>query len=394
MAKALNSQSFEADPKQAGFGVYIHWPFCLSKCPYCDFNSHALEAIDQKGWAKALLAELSHSAAETSGRCVTSIFFGGGTPSLMSPNTVEKLIETVGQHWVLADDVEITLEANPTTVEATTFQDFAQAGVNRLSIGVQSFDAKELAFLGRGHSADDAIIAIEAAAKTVTRYSFDMIYALPGQTVESWTQALEQAVTLAGGHLSIYQLTIEPGTAFHKAGQPAADPDLAADLYDASQSILDRHGLNSYEVSNHATPGEACRHNLTYWRGGDYVGVGPGAHGRLTLDGKPVAMHQIHDPSRWLETVGQQGHGTAKRRPLQWNDRAEEMILMGLRLKEGIDKGRFQSQTGSAIEIYLDTDRIKDMVGAGFMEDTETALKATQEGRLRLNSLLGRILKD
>ncbi len=286
------------------FAVYVHWPFCKAKCPYCDFNSHVRAAIDQAAWQRALLAELDHYADRTPGRTVSSVFFGGGTPSLMAPATAAALIERIGQRWVLAGDAEITLEANPTSVEAERFRDFRAAGVNRASLGVQALDPAALTFLGRGHSVGEAIAAIALARRQFPRFSFDLIYARPGQEPAQWDAELKQALSLAGDHLSLYQLTIEKGTAFHTAharGDFAIpDDDRAGMLYELTQLRLNEAGLPSYEISNHARPGGESRHNLVYWRYGDYVGIGPGAHGRLTLGGAKVATRQLRLPETWL----------------------------------------------------------------------------------------------
>lgn len=376
----------------AGFGVYIHWPFCLAKCPYCDFNSHVHDTIDQARWRNALRAELAHYAAETPEQTVTSIFFGGGTPSLMAPETVSALITDVRSQWPVAADLEITLEANPTSVEAATFPAFKTAGVNRVSVGVQSLRQQDLSALGRRHSVAEARTALERAATTFQRFSFDLIYARPGQTVAAWRDELDDALTLAGGHLSVYQLTIEPGTAFFKDGVMGADPDTGADLYDLTQDRLGVAGLPAYEISNHAAPGEACRHNLTYWRGGDYVGIGPGAHGRLTTGTVCTATHQVHDPARWLELTETQGHGTAKRRQLSAHDRATELIMMGLRLTEGIDRARFRGQTARDPADIFDASACRAAIGAGYLDVTGTRVAATADGRLRLNSLLSALL--
>ena len=284
--------------------LYVHWPFCLAKCPYCDFNSHVRAEIDEARWRAALLREIDATAEETSGRVLTSVFFGGGTPSLMAPATVAAILERAGSHWPAADGLEVTIEANPGAAETGRLADFRAAGVNRVSIGVQSFDDDALRFLGRVHDADAARAAIERAAALFPRYSFDLIYARPGQSVAAWTAELAGALSLAGEHLSLYQLTIEPGTAFHaraRRGEAlAAKEEPAAALFEATQEMLDAAGLPAYEISNHARPGGECRHNLTYWRYGDYAGVGPGAHGRLTVDGARIATQRIRAPEAWL----------------------------------------------------------------------------------------------
>jgi oxygen-independent coproporphyrinogen-3 oxidase len=376
----------------AGFGVYIHWPFCKSKCPYCDFNSHVAETIDQARWRRALLAELAHFAAETQGRTVGSVFFGGGTPSLMDPETVAALIQAVRRAWPAAEDMEITLEANPTSVEAARFAALAAAGVNRVSLGVQALDAAALEFLGRHHSAEEALAAVALAATTFPRYSFDLIYARPGQTVAAWRSELDDALAYAGEHLSLYQLTIEPGTPFARDRVAAADEETATSLYEATQEILEFHGLPAYEVSNHARAGAACHHNLTYWQGGDYVGVGPGAHGRLTVGSNTEALYQIYAPERWLEAVEARGHATAKRAALSPEERREELLMMGLRLSEGVNRARFRAQTGGDVLDAVDRDSLARLIDGGFVAMDERSLRATPAGRLRLNAVLAALL--
>ena len=379
----------ETDP----LGVYVHWPFCLSKCPYCDFNSHvARDTVDQGRWAKALIAELTHYAEATPGRPVASIFFGGGTPSLMAAETVAAVIDAIRRLWPAAADQEVSLEANPSSVETATFPALRDAGVNRLSIGVQALDDADLKALGRYHNAREALAALALARATFERFSFDLIYARPGQTLAGWRDELARALDLAGPHLSFYQLTIEPGTPFHKDGVAAAGPDEGADLFDATQEMLAASGLPAYEISNHARPGFECRHNLNIWRGHDYVGVGPGAHGRLTLDGRDFGTHQIHNPGRWLETVERRGDGTAKRRPLKARDRAVERIMMGLRLAEGIDRGRFRRLAGADVLDFIDPGALARARDEGYAAVDDQHLAATAEGRLRLNGLLKALL--
>lgn len=372
--------------------LYVHWPFCESKCPYCDFNSHVAVTIDHVAWRDALLAELAHYAAETPDRSVSSLFFGGGTPSLMAPDTVAAIIEAIDTHWCWSEMPEITLEANPSAAGIGSFRDFRSAGVNRLSLGVQSLNDASLEFLGRRHDADEARRALADAAAIFERFTFDMIYALPHQTPDSWRAELSDALALSGDHLSVYQLTIEPGTPFFRDQVAAAPEDLAADLFDLTREILTDHGLAPYEVSNHARPGCESRHNLTYWRGGDYVGVGPGAHGRLTLADGFVATHQIHDPARWLAAVSAHGHGTGKRRRLDARERAEEMIMTGLRLAEGLDIERLQRRTGISLERLLDTVRLEQCVSGGLLEQRDARLIATEQGVPRLNAMLAALL--
>ncbi len=380
----------------APLSVYIHWPFCASKCPYCDFNSHVAEAVDHGRWRRALLAELSHYAEETKGRAVGSVFFGGGTPSLMEPATVAELIAAVRSYWPTSDDLEISLEANPNSAEAGRFRDFRAAGVNRLSLGVQSFRDENLKFLGRGHSAREAREAVAMAGKHFDRFSFDMIYGLPQQTPEDWRRDLQQALELVSGHegehLSLYQLTIEPGTAFYRVGVKGADEDTGAELFEVTQDVLEGAGLAAYEVSNHARPGAEGRHNLNIWRGGDYLGIGPGAHGRLTKDFLAEALHQIHNPERWLAKTEDGGHGTAKRRPLGPKIRAGEILMMGLRLKEGISRDRFAAVTGGDLDEAIDRDGLMRMLDGGFVDADEAGLRVTAAGRLCLNEVLRQLL--
>jgi oxygen-independent coproporphyrinogen-3 oxidase len=388
-----------ADPSDQagrGFGIYVHWPFCRAKCPYCDFNSHVREAIDQSRWRQALLAELAHYAEQTPGRTVTSLFFGGGTPSLMEPETTAAIIAAVGRHWRTAPDLEITLEANPTSVEIARFRGFRDAGVNRVSIGVQALDDRVLKFLGRQHSSGEAIRALEIGRATFPRLSFDLIYARPGQSLEAWQGELSTALDLANSHLSLYQLTIEPGTAFEqrvaRGDFQTLPEEEQATLFDWTAARLERAGMPAYEISNHARPGEESRHNLTYWRYGDYVGVGPGAHGRLTLDGKKIATRQHRAPEAWLEMVERAGHATRQRDAVETPARLQEMVMMGLRLAEGIPASRFVAETGSTIEAALDSAQLKRLIDGGFLVLENERLRATAEGRARLDAVLGSLL--
>lgn len=372
--------------------LYVHWPFCRSKCPYCDFNSHVVPAIEQARWRQALLRELAHFAIETKRRVLGSIFFGGGTPSLMEPATAAALIAAARRHWTTAADLEITLEANPTSSEAGHFAALADAGVNRLSLGVQSFDDAALAFLGRGHSAAEARGAIGLAAGIFRRFSFDLIYARPGQTVAAWRDELAQALAFTPGHLSVYQLTIEPGTRFYAQAIPAAEEEIAAALYESTQDVLTAAGLPAYEISNHARPGAECRHNLATWRGDDYVGIGPGAHGRLSGGGTIEALRQIRDPARWLAAVERNGHGTAERTRLDPAQRADELVMLGLRTGEGISRARFARRTGRALEEALNGEALAELIEAGFLETAGDALRASDTGRQRLNAVIARLL--
>lgn len=371
-----------------GLAIYIHWPFCETICPYCDFNVHVSKEIDGTAWTAALLADLSHYAAETQSRTVHSIYFGGGTPSLMPPETVSAIVDAVSKHWTVRDDVEVTLECNPTATERTQLRAFKTAGVNRLSVGVQSFDDDVLAFLGRDHSGADALAAIDDAKNTYDRMTFDLIYALADQTPDTWRSQLKQALDLYPSHLSLYQLTIEHGTPFFKRNVAVANEDLAADLYEATQTIMGNAGMPAYEVSNHARTGDESRHNLWCWRGGDYMGIGPGAHGRLNIDGHAYAMHQIHNPARWLEKTRNEGHGTAKRRHLSTTDRAKERLMMGLRLTEGIDIG------DPTVADVIDPIAKEQLINGDLLSEENARLSTTAAGRLTLNAVIGRLLNE
>ena len=372
--------------------LYVHWPFCERKCPYCDFNSHVTEAVDQARWRAALLADLGHYAAETPGRRLTSVFFGGGTPSLMAPETVTDILAATAGHWAWDEAPEITLEANPSSAERGRFRAYRDAGVNRLSIGVQSFENDALRFLGRLHDAAQADDAVAAAREIFTRVSFDMIYARPGQDAASWRRELSEALQRAGEHLSLYQLTIEPGTAFFRDAVDTADEDASIAMYEITQDAMAAAGLPAYEISNHARPGAESRHNLTYWRGDDYIGIGPGAHGRLTTDVGFVAPHQISDPARWLAAVEAKGHGTAKRRPLSAAERAEEMVMTGLRLNAGLDLIRLRRKTGLEIAGIIAPERQEKLIETGFITVGDGRMQVTADGRLRLNSVLAHLL--
>ncbi len=378
--------------RHPGFGVYVHWPFCRRICPYCDFNVHTDSAPDEAAWRSALLSELAHYAAELPDRTVTSLYFGGGTPSLMPPATVAALIDAVQMHWSIAEDIEITLETNPTSSEHARLRDFRAAGVNRLSVGVQSFDDSSLEFLGRDHSGAEALQTLEASKDIFERMTFDLIYARPGQTLGDWRAELVQALDLAGEHLSLYQLTIESGTPFHKTGVTPPDEDTTADMFETTQEILTAAGMPAYEISNHARPGEESRHNLTCWRGGDYLGIGPGAHGRLNIAGEVYGTHQVHNPRRWLQLTREHEHGTAKRRHLEPKERARELVMMGLRLVEGIDLNRFHAITGMPADAVLDMDAVIGLQVGGLIDISDNSLRATSDGRQRLNAVLAKIL--
>ena len=364
------------------FGVYVHWPFCLSKCPYCDFNSHVRHAaIDEDRFARAFAREIETTAARVPGREVSSIFLGGGTPSLMAPRTVGLVLDAIGRHWRVAPDAEVTLEANPTSVEATRFAGYRAAGVNRVSLGVQALDDRSLKELGRLHSAREALDAVAIARRSFDRYSFDLIYARPAQTPEMWADELRLAIAEAAEHLSLYQLTIEEGTPFfglHAAGKlKTPDEALARALYDVTQEVCARHDLPAYEISNHARAGAECRHNLVYWRGNEYAGIGPGAHGRLDIGGTRHATATEKRPEAWLMRVEASGHGVTTDELLNSEERADEFLLMGLRLAEGIDPDRYAALAGRP----LDPNRIALLREEGAIAvDPDGRLRVTQAG--------------
>ncbi len=376
--------------------LYIHWPFCLAKCPYCDFNSHVRERIDQARFARALRTELAWEAQRLGRRPLASIFFGGGTPSLMAPETVADLIGDARRWFDAADSIEITLEANPTSVEAGKLAAFHAAGVNRISMGIQSLREAPLRALGREHSVDQARAALELARRIFPRVSFDLIYARPGQALADWRAELREALALAHDHLSLYQLTIEPGTAFealHRRGALVLPEDeLAAALYEATGEEAARFGLLPYEVSNYALPGSESRHNLAYWRYGDYAGIGPGAHGRVSLGSTLLATRRHRAPEPWAERVEAQGHGTTHEEPVAAVERAREMLLMGLRLAEGIEEARFAARTGIALDDALDAGVLAQAIEAGYVARRGGRLLALPEGRMRLDALLGALV--
>ncbi len=364
------------------FGVYVHWPFCLSKCPYCDFNSHVRhQPIDEVRFASAFAREIATTAERAPNREVTSIFLGGGTPSLMQPQTVGAVLDAIAKNWSVAKDVEVTLEANPTSVEATRFRGYRTAGVNRVSLGVQALDDVSLKALGRLHTAREALDAVAIARTVFDRYSFDLIYARPDQTAQMWTDELHHAISEAAEHLSLYQLTIEPDTPFfglHAAGKlKVPDEAVARALYDVTQEVCAKQGLPAYEISNHARPGAECRHNLVYWRGQEYAGVGPGAHARLDIDGRRHAVATERRPESWLMRVEAQGHGIVSDDLLNSEERADEFLLMGLRLAEGIDPQRYKALSGRD----LDPRRIAVLKDEGAITvDASGWLRVTKEG--------------
>jgi oxygen-independent coproporphyrinogen-3 oxidase len=366
--------------------LYIHWPFCVSKCPYCDFNSHVREGVDHAAWRDALLRDLAHEASRTQGLKLGSIFFGGGTPSLMDPATVAALIEAARRHWGFAGDPEITLEANPSSVEAARFADLASAGVNRVSLGLQSLDDEALRFLGRAHGVAEGLAALETAQRHFARVSFDLIYALPGQSEAAWESELARALSFGAGHLSLYQLTIEPGTRFAtlvaKGELEPADPDHGAALYELTRAMTEAAGLPAYEISNHARPGEESRHNLTYWRYGSYAGVGPGAHGRR--GGASTRRHK--KPENWLSALARNGHGIEEETPVAPDEAATEALLMGLRLREGAERAR--------VESAVDWDAVRKLEAQGLLTANEERLCATPAGMLVLDGILREIAAD
>jgi putative oxygen-independent coproporphyrinogen III oxidase len=376
-----------------GLALYVHWPFCVSKCPYCDFNSHVRAAVDQEAWRDAMLRDLSHEAALTAGATLRSIFFGGGTPSLMPPETVAAIIDAAAGHWVADPDIEITLEANPSSVEAARFADLAAAGVNRVSLGLQSLDDAALRFLGRAHGVDEGLAALGTAQRHFGRVSFDLIYALPGQTEEAWEAQLGRALSFGTGHLSLYQLTIEPGTRFAalaaKGELPTLDPDAAAALYEMTQEATEAAGIPAYEISNHARAGEESRHNLTYWRYGDYAAVGPGAHARR---GRHFAQRH-RKPENWLGAVARNGHGIAEEAVITSDDAAVEALLMGLRLREGVDLVRLAERTRREVSSLIDREAVERHQAAGLLHFDGRHIAVLPAGMLLLDALLVEIVR-
>ncbi|WP_428487595.1 radical SAM family heme chaperone HemW [Rhodopila sp.] len=376
--------------------LYIHWPFCLAKCPYCDFNSHVRDRIDQDRFAAALRRELATEADRLGRRRLTSVFFGGGTPSLMRPATVAALLDDAARLFDPEDNLEITLEANPTSVEASRLAGFRAAGVNRISVGIQSLDADALRMLGREHSVTEAIAALTLARALFPRVSFDLIYARPGQSRDAWRAELQAALAIAADHLSLYQLTIEPGTRFealHRQGRVILpDEDLAAELYRTTEAACAEAGLLAYEISNYAVSGGESRHNLTYWRYQDYAGIGPGAHGRIMLNGTLHATRRHRAPEAWAERVERLGHGLTTDDPVPTAERAREALLMGLRLTEGIDLARFHARTGQSVQASVNQVMLAAVIEEGYIRQTADRLIATPEGRLRLDALLSALV--
>jgi putative oxygen-independent coproporphyrinogen III oxidase len=379
----------EMNGARTTLALYVHWPFCVSKCPYCDFNSHVRASIDQHQWRDALIADLAHEASLLPGRELTSIFFGGGTPSLMEPATTEAIIAAAREHWTASDDVEITLEANPNSAEAARFADLARAGVNRISLGIQSFDDRALAFLGRAHSADEGLRAIDAAQSAVDRVSFDLIYALPEETEAGWSESLDRALAMETEHLSLYQLTIEPGTRFatmvSKHEFEPLDADASAALFEMTQERAASAGLPAYEISNHARSGAESRHNLAYWRYHDYAGIGPGAHGRRL--GMRTVRHR--KPENYLAAVWRNDHGMVEEEGLTAEEAAHEALVMGLRLAEGIDPMRLAERLG--VNQIVNHQAVDRVAALGLLERDGSIVRTTPAGRLLLDSILAEI---
>jgi oxygen-independent coproporphyrinogen-3 oxidase len=395
-AFATDSVAQAAPAPDPGFGIYVHWPFCLSKCPYCDFNSFVRDTIDFARWQKALLAEFGHYADRAVRKRVSSIFFGGGTPSLMPPGLVGAVIDKIASLWPLAIDCEVTLEANPTSAEADNFAGYRSAGVDRLSLGVQSFDNAALKFLGRKHDAQEALKALDLARRHFPRCSFDLIYARPGQSAGDWRAELSFALDLGPEHVSLYTLTIEAGTKFQAqvargALKPMA-PEAAAQLYDLTQKLCESSGLPAYEISNHAKPGQECRHNLIYWRNGDYIGIGPGAHGRLTNGEARQALSNYRKPETWLAAVGRGGAGVETETALTHAERAAETLMMGLRLAEGVYLENFAKTVGRPFAEMVPATNLRRLIDGGFLASDGTRLWTMAKGRRVLDSVLAALL--
>jgi putative oxygen-independent coproporphyrinogen III oxidase len=377
-------------------GIYIHWPFCVSKCPYCDFNSHVREQINPTQWQEAYLKELDFLGSQTSRRLLTSVFFGGGTPSLMDPRIVESILDHLSHYWCLDPTLEVTLEANPNSAEQEKFYAFKAAGVNRLSVGIQSLYDTSLKFLGRAHGRKEALQALQLAQKIFPRFSFDLIYARPSQSLQEWRQELEEALTYASSHLSLYQLTLEQGTAFYtqaKAGRiHLPDERHATDLYELTQEIMERAGMPYYEISNHALPGYESRHNLIYWRSQDYGAIGPGAHGRLSQKGKRWATKNFRTPERWLKAVQEKGNGTEETLEITLSEQIDELLIMGLRLREGISLSRLENLIEKPFFHILHKEKLASFIEQRFLNLEHDKLKVTPKGHLYLNFLLRELI--
>lgn len=376
--------------------IYIHWPFCKSKCPYCDFNSHVSNSIDEKQWLEAYFTEMDYFSGHIEGKKISSIFFGGGTPSLMPPFIVEGIINKLAENARFNDDIEITLEGNPTSVEAAKYRDFHSAGVNRVSLGVQALNATDLKFLGREHSETEALKAIDIARDIFSNYSFDLIYARPTQTVSDWEKELVRAISHAGNHLSLYQLTIEKGTAFYADYRDGKfvmpDEELAAELYELTYDITADAGLDLYEISNYAKSGFDSKHNMTYWEYGDYLGFGPGAHSRIKTDGRKASMTMIHKPENWLKSIGDNGHAIQQRDILPQQEIFEEALMMGLRTKKGIGWDKFKYETSCDLREKLPQPALNGLVANNLIEIDNIGIRATRNGFLLLDSLLSKLV--
>ncbi len=376
--------------------LYIHWPFCKFKCPYCDFNSHVREKITHEDWADAYVREMEYYRDRLGPRAVASVFFGGGTPSLMEPHVTEKVVNTIDRLWGLPTGTEVTLEANPTSVEAGKLKGFRAAGVNRVSLGVQALDNDALKKLGRQHSADEAMAAVEMAGGIFDRYTFDLIYARPDQSVYDWEKELAKAIAYGASHMSLYQLTIEPGTQYHtlhaRGELKIPDEDTAAEMYELTQQMMQDAGMPAYEISNHAKPGQESRHNLVYWRYGDYAGIGPGAHGRITVDSVKYATRAHRAPEIWMDLVRQKNHGIQGEETVDFAERARELVMMGLRLTEGISLAHFEQESGMPLSSFVNRDRLKALEEEGMITLSPAALTATLKGRQRLNAVLSYLL--
>ncbi len=380
------------DWQNGGFGLYVHWPFCAAKCPYCDFNSHVSRTVDHAEWARAYLRELDRLGPALRGRTLNTVFFGGGTPSLMDPDTVGEILSRARSYWPVSNDLEVTLEANPGSVEAARFSAFRAAGINRISMGVQALNDRDLKRLGRIHTVAEAKAAFDIARAEFDRVSFDLICARQDQTLAEWKQELTEALSMAIDHLSLYQLTIEPGTAFAdrlRVGKLHGLPDetLTADMYDLTQDLTEAAGLPGYEISNHAVPGAESRHNLIYWRYGDYLGIGPGAHSRITLNGRRHAIEMARSPAAWLKGADA-GSPETLRQPLDGLEQAEEMLFMGMRLRSGISTQRFRELSG----VSLQSDRILELTDLGLVATDGDVLRTTESGRPLLNSVISKLL--
>lgn len=392
----LSARANKTDSGDKGLALYVHWPFCKFKCPYCDFNSHVREKISHQDWRDAYVREMQYYRELTGPRDVQSVFFGGGTPSLMEPETAGLVIDTIADLWGLPQGTEVTLEANPTSVEADKLRGFKSAGVNRVSLGVQALNDADLKTLGRQHSAAEALAAVKMAAQIFDRYSFDLIYARPAQSVADWRAELASALPYARGHMSLYQLTIEEGTQYHtlfmRGDLKVPDEETAAQMYELTQEMMEEAGMPAYEVSNHARLGDESRHNLVYWRYGDYAGIGPGAHGRLSIGGVKQATRAHRAPEMWLERVRAEGHGAHPFESVDFAERGREALMMGLRLAEGVPVSRIEAETGQDFSAFVNLQQVKILEDEGLLSFSRGTLAATPQGRQKLNAVLSFLL--